>query len=520
MDSFLRKFGSKIKGVLTGFDRIVFKGCFRHLSYADGAARFLARRGVLNKDYKAWMRDRSEEIVAAAMRIAVERTGECVAHIPSLHVRKEELAHARMRERQVDAGLVGVWSCTESCRTFRAVFDPGAGRPKLRPDAGRCKHLYFYHNHPEFGFMSVRLQTWFPYEAQIALNGREWLRRGLEARGVAHTVNGNKFLSVGDFAAAQAILDAQPLAPWFGILDGFAREAFPTMEATLGGGPGYRWSLWQSEWATDYIFDSPASVAPLMDDLLRHELANGTGERVLRYFGRPVRPGGQPHPLADPEILSKATVWRDGVRMRHWLDGNSVKFYNEHNALRFETTLNNPAPFKVWRRKEGAPEGPKERLPLRKGVADIPLRAEVCGEINARFVAQAAQVRDEVPVREVVESLGRKTRGGRTVRALDILAKDRELLAAVAAPALASLGGITNKALQKTLAGKAWAKGMDGKRLSARIGRHLRLLRDHGVICKAPGQRKYHLSEKGRRLAAIVPAIMSASTEKLTQHAA
>ena len=49
METFLQQFGSKIKGVLTGFDRIVFKGCLRHLAYAEGAARFLAGRGVLKK---------------------------------------------------------------------------------------------------------------------------------------------------------------------------------------------------------------------------------------------------------------------------------------------------------------------------------------------------------------------------------------------------------------------------------------------------------------------------------------
>ena len=520
METFLQQFGSKIKGVLTGFDRIVFKGCLRHLAYAEGAARFLAGRGVLNKDYKAWMLAQSAALVAACERLAREQTGTGIAHIPSLRERKEELAHARMREKGVASGLVGVWSCVESCRTFRAAFDPGAGRPRLRPDSSKCKHLYFYHNHAEFGFMSVRLQTWFPYGIQIALNGREWLRRGLERQGVAHTADGNKFLSVGDFAAAQRLLDAQPPSPWFGILDGFAREAFPTMGRTLGGGPGYRWTLWQSEWATDLIFDSPGSVAPLMDSLLRHELANGTGGRVLRYFGRPVRPDGQPHPLADPDILSKAGVWYDGVRMKHWLDGNSVKFYNEHNALRFETTLNNPAPFKVWRCKEGSPDGAKERLPLRKSVADIPLRAKVCGEINARFIGQAAQVRDTAKVREIVASVRRKTCGGRAVRTLDLLGKDRELLAAVADPTLASLGGITNRALQKSLAGTEWAKGMAGKRLSARISRNLRLLRDHGLIGKVPGQRKYYLSEKGRKLTAVIPAILSASTESLTQHAA
>jgi len=447
----------------------VFKGCLRHLAYAEGAARFLAGRGVLNKDYKAWMLAQSAALVAACERLAREQTGTGIAHIPSLRERKEELAHARMREKGVVCGPVGVWSCTESCRTFRAAFDPGAGRPRLRPEHGKCKHLYFYHNHAEYGFMSVRLQTWFPYEIQIALNGREWLRRGLEARGVPHTVDGNKFLSVGDFAAAQRLLDAQPLCPWFGILDGFAREAFPTMGQTLGGGPGYRWTLWQSEWATDLIFDSPGSVAPLMGSLLRHELANGTGERVLRYFGRPVRPDGQPHPLADPDILSRAGVWYDGVRMKHWLDGNSVKFYNE---------------------------------------------------INARLIGQAAQVKDTARVRDVVASVGRRTCGGRAVRALDLLGKDRTLVEAVADPALASLAGVTNKALHKTLAGTTWARGMTGKRLSARVGRNIRLLRDHGLLAKAPKQRKYHLTEKGRRIAALLPALLSASTEQLTQHAA
>ncbi|MBV5332247.1 hypothetical protein JZU54_01425 [bacterium] len=57
---------SKVEpAVFTGFDRIVFKGCIRQLAYADGAARFLAGRGVLNKDYKAWMAGQSSALVAA-----------------------------------------------------------------------------------------------------------------------------------------------------------------------------------------------------------------------------------------------------------------------------------------------------------------------------------------------------------------------------------------------------------------------------------------------------------------------
>ncbi len=44
----------------------------------------------------------------------------------------------------------------------------------------KCKHLSFYLDHAQYGFMNIRLQTWFPYHIQICMNGREWLRRSLE----------------------------------------------------------------------------------------------------------------------------------------------------------------------------------------------------------------------------------------------------------------------------------------------------------------------------------------------------
>ena len=46
---------------------------------------------------------------------------------------------------------------------------------KLRPK--KCLHLYKYFVHPLFGFMNARIQTWFPFNVQVCLNGREWLAR-------------------------------------------------------------------------------------------------------------------------------------------------------------------------------------------------------------------------------------------------------------------------------------------------------------------------------------------------------
>lgn len=519
MDTFIHRFGSKINGWITGFDRLVFKGTIRPLMFAAGAQAFLGARGVLNKNYKEWMLTQSGRLIETVDRYAESRCGQKIIYIPSSNERKEEIARKRQREAGITSGLIGVWSCVEAGSTYRATFDRVAGFPRLRLDTTRCKHLYFYYDHPVYGFMSVRLQTWFPFGIQIAVNGREWLKRSLDTAGCACLKNDNKFLYLADYPLAQQLLDTQMDTRWDEMLEAFLPEVFPTMIQTLGEKLGYYWTVWQSEWATDFIFDSPATVIGLMDNLLSHALLTGTSERVLRYMGQPVRPDGQPHPLSNPEILTRVQTWYDGVRIRHWADKNSVKVYNEQNTLRIEMTMNRPDRFKVMRHREGWQDSPKQRLPLRKGVADLPLRALVANDVNRRFADQLATLKDETPVREILSQFGARYHDGRRVRGLEPLGKDAALLQAISDPAL-GVSGITNKALQNALGNTPWANGKSGKALSARISRHLRLLRHHGLIRKLPRQNRYQLTEKGRKLTTLISVISGASAEQLLHMAA
>jgi len=41
MKAFINKYSSKIKGMLSGFDRIVIKGTLKRLSYVEGMLSFL-----------------------------------------------------------------------------------------------------------------------------------------------------------------------------------------------------------------------------------------------------------------------------------------------------------------------------------------------------------------------------------------------------------------------------------------------------------------------------------------------
>ena len=182
MHRLVERLGRAVKGVLTGFDRIVFKGSILPLAYEKGAMSFLRWRGVLNKDYKGWMLRQSEQLIEAIDRHSREQCGIGITHLSSWREDKEQLAQRRQKARGIESGLLGAWSCLESGRSYRAPYCAQSGYPQLRRHTPTCKHVYLYVDHADYGWMNLRIQTWFPYPIQICLNGLEWLRRRMEQR--------------------------------------------------------------------------------------------------------------------------------------------------------------------------------------------------------------------------------------------------------------------------------------------------------------------------------------------------
>ena len=482
---------------------------------------FCRARGILNKNYKEWIMEQTKSIVNHADQYARINCGRPVIHIPTWRIRKEKLAHEQQKKEHISTGLIGVWSFMEQGSSYRAVYCAEAGFPQLRHYQVQCKHLYFYFDDSEYGFMNIRLQTWFPYHIQICLNGREWLRRGLEREGINFFVHGNKFLHIADYQKAQKLLDKQLDIRFTDLLNSFAMKIFPNMKDTLGLYLSYYWTLWQSEWATDFIFNTPASLNSIMDSLLRHAHITGTSSRVLRYLDRPVSKSVWPHARTMDTVVTRITDFNDGIRLRHWVDRNSVKIYNEQNNLRVETTINDPGKFKVFRHKQGQDGNEaKQRLPMRKGVMDTPLRAAVSQDVNNRLMADLATLKEKTPICDIMDDLiSPITKHGRSFRGLDPVGKDRKLILSFSDPAF-MISGFTNKMLRMRLSDTTFGSHRTDKQLSAKISRHLKLLRIHGIIRKLPRQNRYQVTVKGMRLANALSALLAASTENLMKMAA
>jgi hypothetical protein len=525
MKSFLAAFGHLVLGVLHGFDRLVFRGSLRQLSYAHGMDCYLSANRVLLKDFKAHAIERTAALIDASLAEA-RRLDRPIVYLNSSQISKEDEARRIATRDQVHDGLICVLKCVEPCSTFEVHRNRQRQRLQLQGRQKKCAFLYHYFRHPQFGLMYARIQTWFPYGIQVGINGREWLARQLDQAGLWFQRRDNKFTDVQDFVQAQALLDQQVRTAWPQQLDALARAIHPAHPELLGRLPvPYYWSVYQSEWASDVVFRTPADAERLFGQWLRQALLSYRSADVMRFLGRTVPSHGRVQPLFAGEVKSTLRRREEGVCVKHWVNGNSIKMYDCDRVVRLETTINEPKGFKVYRASEGDPQGEKAWRTMRRGVADLHRRAEVSQAANERYAAATAALQETTPLKDVVEPLCRRVpaagaAGVRKVRALNPLAADDAALLEAVNDPKHSVHGLRNRDLADMLYTKPAATPAEARRRSARVTRLIRLLRAHGILHKVPKTHRYQVSPEGRKAITALLAARNANAEFLTRNAA
>lgn len=69
------------------------------------------------------------------------------------------------------------------------------------------------------------------------------------------------------------------------------------------------------------------------------------------------------HPKFEGEVMSDVKTRPEGVRLKHWVNGNTIKIYDKAfssvgSVLRVETTVYQEREFQVYRPKEGTRKEP------------------------------------------------------------------------------------------------------------------------------------------------------------------
>ena len=525
MHEFIAKHRNKIAGILSGFDRLVFRGTLRSLSFVDGMRHYLGANDVLLKDFGPHVERVSQQLKDAS-RGLVKQLNRPLNHLSSSKVSKEKIARKVVAREGIREGLICVLTCVEPCWSFEVHRNRETKKLELESRYRKCEFIYQYWMHPKFGFMNARIQTWFPFQIQICMNGRMWLGRQMDQAGIQYAAADNCFPWIEDWTKAQAVMDQQLSTDWPKALEPIAQQLNPVHGEMFRKYPvSYYWSTYQSEWATDIVFQKAKELRRLFPRLVHHGITTFSSTDVMRFLGKPTLLSGEVPRRFSGDVVSDIKHREEGVRLKHTINGNSVKLYDKAftkpgSVLRAETTIQNGSDFQVYRPKEGDPDGKMSWRPMRRGIADLHRRVEISRKSTERYLNAFANVDDETTLEELIHKLGQPAYWkGRRVRALRPFADDSELLHAISRGEF-MINGFRNRDLQALLFSSAPTSVEEARRRSAWVSRQLRLLRLHRLITRISGTHRYQLTTSGRKITTAILSALRATISQLTPIAA
>jgi len=516
VNHFIANHSKHITGVLSGFDRLVFRGTLRPISYVEGLNGFLRRNKILLKDFGPYVQQLTTEMKEASLRSA-QNLERPIEYLPSSDTNKEAVARRIAQRDGITSGLIAVLTCVEPCTSFDIHRNRDIKKLQLVSRFRKGLALYHYFIDPLFGFMHARIQSWLPFSIQICLNGREWLAKTMDRKGLSYRRRDNCFVQLENTNKTQTLMAQQLDIDWNKTLDKFARLLNPAHSRLFKNTPmDYYWSTHQSEWATDIMFKNSASLASVYPPLIQHGITTFSSPDVMRFLGRKV------HGAFQGEIISDFKNRPEGIRLKHRLGQNSVKIYDKQGSvLRVETTINQPNAFKVYRHTEDNPVGPKHWLPMRKGVADIHRRVQISQASNERYLDALASVDTSLPIGKMVRGLCQPTTwNGKRVRALRPWSEEDTALFEAVSRGEFAINGFRNRDLQSHLYDSPADTPQESHRRSARVSRQLRMLRAHGLIRKVNATHRYTISPTGRDILTAILATQHVTLQQLHKAAA
>jgi uncharacterized protein Smg (DUF494 family) len=501
MEDFLEKFKDEIIGVQHGFDRIEIKGYIKDFQIDKPFYYFLSKKECLLKNYKEFALERRDALRKHIDAIAEE--ANCHReHLFSSEREKLDIAKEIVKKNSVKEGLICILSAVEPCYAITVRKNMETGMLERRTEYRKCVHYYFYYNDKDFGIMFVKLQSWIPYTIKIYINGKEYLKRQLEKKGIKYSSYNNSVTWVEDMKSAQEISDKFIEKKWYGVFDNFAKKIniFTKEIEEILGRVAYTWCLESSEYATDILFKDRKTLEQIYPKLVEYASLCQVGENIFTFFGRKVHGNSTGEAVSD-----RKHYWQQGFRVKFVMNKNSVKMYDKDSVLRIEATVNNSRAFKV--RSQG------KWLPMGKSISNMYRIAEVSRKCNERYLNSLSVINRDKNLDKEIESLCHtkliKLSGknsyceARPYGGFNLLRDSTCRLFNVLMNGAYFITGFTRKEITNALIRiKAFADTdlNDMKKLLGKVTRLLAKLRAHGLLMKFPKTFKYRVTRKGQEI--------------------
>lgn len=397
--------------------------------------------------------------------------------------RKDDIAAAHRKKFAKAEGVVFIGKAQEKTRVFRTERrrneQTGATYPWLVCSTAMVNQFYVYCVDRDFGPFFLKFSSYFPYTAKLCINGHEYAKQQLTAKGIAFEALDNGVLRCADPKRLQQICDGLSGAKIDALLRKWLRLLpHPYTAADRKAGYRYQISILQAEFSLTQVLDRPVSGRVFFEEVIRENLDLGRPSQVQLIFDRRINrktPG-----------RFRTRVITDGVVPSLHVDYKNTRikqYHKEGRALRTETTINHTRDFGIGKSLKNLPALRQIGFQANRRLLDIQKISHDCSIGEDTF--------DQV-VRPI-EVDGQRAAG---LRFGD--PRVQALLAVLVVFSL-QLRGFTNLEMRTLV---AQLLGLDPANYPlGRMTYDLRRLRLHSIIERIPRSHRYQLTLQGVRIA-------------------
>lgn len=488
----------KINGVFETFDRMIINGYLLNLCNYRQFLYYLIKNDVKLVDFNKFAIQETDSLCNHIDNYIKNNNVE-VKHFSGSNFNKDELARNDFEKCPDKIGLISGFSVVEVCNTTTVKPNKDTKKLEVTTRSTKCKHYYLYYNDAEFGWMFLKIQTWFPYNVQIYINGREYCSKIFDKNNIKYEMYNNSFSYIEDFEKAQKLADDILNKKISDSFDGLIKQInnhLPKIEGIFSH--SYYWCIDQCEFATDINFKSRNDLSLFYKTLVETTYFTFSSEDIYSFFGRNI---SRIHNFTKGEIISDLRHRYQGYRIKFKINNNQIKMYDKGNNLRIEVTINNPKDFKILKEKETIInheriETEKVWVPMGKSIANLYRYIEISKNITKRYLDALPEINtNKVPISEIKEISTSIIVDDRKYTGFNILNSDTLILLSIISSGDYLINGFSNKQIR--------SRYFDIEITKKEINKMTRLLaklRAHGIIKKVARKNKYYLTTKGRKI--------------------
>ena len=458
---------------------------------------YLIQNNIKLKDFDKFALTQTESL-CNNIESYVKKNNAEIHYLNSGKINKDEFVQNIFDSKENKDGLITALSTVEICNTMTVKPNHETQLLEVTSRPTKCKHYYFYYNDSEFGWMYLKIQTWFPYNVQIYINGREYLSKIFDKENIKYEMYNNSFSYIDDFEKAQKLADQilnKKISDSFDGLVSKINNHLPNIESIFSH--SYYWCIDQCEFATDINFKSREDLSLFYKTLVETTYFTFSSEDIYSFFGRNI---SRIHTFTKGEIVSDLRNRYQGYRIKFKINNNQIKMYDKGNNLRIEVTINNPKDFKVLKTKENDETGEiteiKEWVSMGKSIANLYRYVEISKSITKRYIEALPEINtEEVPISEIEKISSSIIVNNRKYTGFNILSKDTLKLLSIISSGEYLINGFSNKNIRN----RYFDIDITKKEIN-KLTRLLAKLKAHRIIKKVTRKNKYYLTTNGRKI--------------------